>query len=132
MAPDGGFPAELKRTKPYGYSLFVLDAMAGVAQLASTTEDNLWTFALPDGRGMRLGLEFLVPFVEDKGRWPHTPDVMFWDQWPVRHFSVLLGGLHFENPRYVAAWEHFEADPAEYEVRRNLPLRHPLLWVGTH
>ena len=28
MAPDGSFPQELRRTKPYGYSLFNLDAMA--------------------------------------------------------------------------------------------------------
>jgi len=29
MAKDGSFPEELRRTKPYGYSLFVIDAMAG-------------------------------------------------------------------------------------------------------
>jgi hypothetical protein len=28
MAADGGFPEELRRTKPYGYSIFNLDAMA--------------------------------------------------------------------------------------------------------
>src|SRR6185436_6518313 len=35
MAPDGSFPQELRRTKAYGYSLFVIDAMAGIAQIAS-------------------------------------------------------------------------------------------------
>ena len=53
MAPDGSFPLELARTKPYGYSLFNLDAMATICQIPSTPEDNLWTFELPDGRGMR-------------------------------------------------------------------------------
>ena len=43
----GRFPAELKRTKPYGYSLFVIDAMAGVAQIASSETEALWNFALP-------------------------------------------------------------------------------------
>ena len=33
IAPDGSFPEELRRTKPYGYSLFNLDAMAIVAQI---------------------------------------------------------------------------------------------------
>src|ERR1039458_10084240 len=28
MAPEGSFPAELERTKPYGYSIFQLDNMA--------------------------------------------------------------------------------------------------------
>src|SRR2546430_183934 len=39
MAADGSFPLELARTKPYGYSLFNLDAMATIAQIL-----NLWNF----------------------------------------------------------------------------------------
>ena len=56
MDESGGFPAELARTKPYGYSLFVIDAMAGVAQIVSTEADDLWEFQLPDGRGMHRGM----------------------------------------------------------------------------
>ena len=55
LAEDGSFPAELARTKPYGYSLFVIDAMAGIAQIASTPTDDLWTYELPGGRGMKRG-----------------------------------------------------------------------------
>ena len=55
MAPDGSFPQELARTKPYGYSIFQLDNMAILCQLLSTPEDNLWAFTLPDGRGIRRG-----------------------------------------------------------------------------
>lgn len=66
MNEAGGFPTELRRIKPYGYSLFVMDAMAGVAQIASTPEDNLWHFELPDGRSMKKGLEFIAPYIEDK------------------------------------------------------------------
>ena len=47
MAADGSFPRELARTKPYGYSLFNLDAMATICQILSTPEDDLWTFELP-------------------------------------------------------------------------------------
>ena len=35
-APDGSFPEELRRTKPYGYSLFNLDAMAILVQTLTT------------------------------------------------------------------------------------------------
>lgn len=130
MDESGGFPAELARTKPYGYSLFVIDAMAGVAQLASTADDDLWTYELSDGRGMRKGLAFIAPFIADKKSWPKEPDVMYWDAWPVRHPSLLLAGLRFDKPNYLATWQKLEADPETYEVLRNLPLRHPLLWVG--
>jgi len=61
MAADGSFPLELKRTKPYGYSLFNLDAMATVCQILSTPQDNLWTFELPDGRTVKKAMEFMVP-----------------------------------------------------------------------
>ena len=129
MDQNGGFPEELKRTKPYGYSLFVLDAMAGVAQIASTSDDNLWAYELKDGRGMKKGLAFLMPYVIDKKAWPMKPDVMYWSEWPVRHPSILLGGLIFKNKDYLKTWIKLEADPKTFEVLRNLPLRHPLLWA---
>ena len=36
MAADGSFPAELARTKPYGYSIFQLDNMATLCQVLSS------------------------------------------------------------------------------------------------
>ena len=131
MAEDGEFPKELARTKPYGYSLFVLDAMAMVAQIASTSDDDLWTYALPDGRGMAMGLEFLFPYVQDKSAWPFGEDVLYWDEWPVRHPSMLFGGLQLDRPEYIDSWQSLEADPTTPEVIRNLPIRHPLLWVDS-
>ncbi len=129
MDMNGGFPKELKRTKSYGYSLFTIDAMAGIAQIASTPEDDLWAFQLPDGRGMKRGMEFIAPYIVDKERWPKEPDIMYWDKWPVRHPSLLLAGVQFERADYVATWKQLEADPKTFEVLRNLPMRHPLLWV---
>ncbi len=130
MDDSGGFPAELARTKPYGYSLFVIDAMAGVAQVASTQGNDLWAFQLPDGRGMHRGIEFIVPYIEDKSSWPYPKDIMYWKEWPVRHPSLLFAGLRYENALYLDIWKNLEADPETFEVKRNLPLRHPLLWVS--
>jgi len=129
MDDRGGFPAELARTKPYGYSLFVVDAMAGVAQIASTPEDDLWQFELPDGRGMKKGVEFIAPYILDKSLWPYQHDVLYWDEWPVRHPSLLLGGMHFDKAEWLEAWKGLTADPTTFEVLRNLPLRHPLIWA---
>jgi hypothetical protein len=132
MAKDGSFPAELRRTKPYGYSLFVIDAMAGVAQIASTPQDDLWTFQLPDGRGMKKGMDFIFPFIEDKSKWPGKHDVLYWDEWPVRQPSLLFAGLKFNKPEYLELWQKLKPDPQTPEVKRNVPLRHPLLWVSNH
>ncbi len=55
MAADGSFPSELRRTKPYGYSIFQLDNMAALCQVLSSEGEDLWSFTLPDGRGMSPG-----------------------------------------------------------------------------
>ena len=130
MNEEGGFPAELKRTKPYGYSLFILDAMAGIAQIASNQSENLWTFETSRGRSMRKGLQFLFPYIIDKKKWPWQPDVMYWEEWPVRHPSLLFSGVNLGIRKYIEAWKRLEADPTTFEVLRNFPLRHPLLWIS--
>jgi hypothetical protein len=129
MAPDGSFPKELARTKPYGYSLFQLDVMGMLAEVLSTPSENLWAYAGPDGRGMRRALAFLAPYIEDKRRWPKPPDVMYHDAWPVRQPALLFGGIALREPRYVALWRTLDPDPTIEEVVRNYPVRQPLLWL---
>ena len=92
-AADGSFPLEQARTKPYGYSLFNLDAMAIAAQTLTTREDNLWTWQLPDGRGMARAMAYMFPFIADKKKWPKPPDVMYDKEWPVRQPCLLFAGL---------------------------------------
>jgi hypothetical protein len=136
MAPDGSFPLELARTKPYGYSLFNLDAMATICQIldgpaATRPRDDrrLWTFELPDGRGLRKALAFMAPFIEDKSRWTHPRDVQYFGEWPMRHPSLLFAGLALDQRQYLALWNTLKADSDAEEVVRNFFIRQPLLWV---
>ncbi len=128
-AADGSFPLELARTKPYGYSLFNLDAMAIAAQTMTTPHDNLWKWQLPDGRGMALAMAYMYPFIADKSKWPKPPDVMYFEEWPVRQPSLLFAGLALGRPEYLTLWKGLEADPKVDEVIRNWPVRQPILWV---
>ncbi len=130
MAPDGSFPRELARTKPYGYSIFQLDNMATLCQVLSTSDDNLWTFTLPDGRGIRTAMEFLYPYLADKSRWPHPPDVQAWAGWPAREPSLLFAGLAYKQPSYLDLWKKLPADPGNEEVRRNIAITQPILWLN--
>jgi hypothetical protein len=129
IAPDGSFPLELRRTKPYGYALFNLEACAGIAQLLSTPQDDLWEFETSDGRGLRQALAYMAPFIRDKKTWPLEPDVMYYEEWPMRQNSLLFGGLAFGEPSYVALWKTLPADSKVDEVIRNFFLRQPVLWV---
>ncbi len=129
MAPDGSFPLELKRTKPYGYSLFNLDAMVMLCQILSTEKDNLWAFRTTSGRNIRKGIEYLYPFVADKSTWPLKPDVMYWENWPVAHPFLIFGPVACNNKQWLSTWKSLDHAPQVEEVIRNLPVRNPLIWL---
>ncbi len=129
MAADGSFPQELRRTKPYGYSIFNLDALTTMCQILSTKEDNLWTFTTPDGRNIRKGIEYLHPFIVNKSKWPKKPDVMYWDNWPVAQPFLIFGANAYDSKEWFNTWKGLEHAPKVEEVIRNLPIRHPLIWL---
>ena len=129
IAPDGSFPQELRRTKPYSYSLFNLEALATVCQILSTPVDNLWTFQLADGRGMRKAMDFMFPHIMNKKGWPLKPDVMYDEEWPMRQSSLLFAGLALGNSDYVKLWTKLKSDSQVEEVIRNFFIRQPVLWV---
>lgn len=123
MAPDGSFPQELRRTKPYGYSIFNLEVMAVTCEIL-----GLWEYAMPDDRSLAKAMEWLYPFLADKSRWTRPPDVMYFDQWPVRQVSLLFAGRALHRPEYLALWKRLNPDPNVEETIRNYPVRQPILW----
>ena len=132
MTNDGSFPAELRRTKPYGYSIFQLDNMATLCQVASVVEDDLWKFQLPDGRGIARAMAFLHPYLADKSKWPYKPDVQAWAGWPARQPGLLFAGVALREPKYLELWKKLPADPTDPEIRRNIAITQPVLWLDRH
>lgn len=129
MAVNGSFPLELSRTKPYGYSLFNLDAMVMICHILSDTANDLWHFELPDGRGIHKGITFLYPYVADKHQWPYQPDVMYFDEWPVAHPFLVFAAKIWQRDEWFETWKRLEHLPENGEVLRNLPVRHPVIWL---
>jgi len=129
MTNDGSFPRELARTKPYGYSIFQLDNMVALCQVLSTGTNDLWNFTLDDGRNIHMAMEFMYPYLADKSKWPKKPDVNAWDSWPARQPSLLFAGLAFNDEQYLDLWKKLNPDPTNEEVRRNIAITQPVLWV---
>lgn len=129
MAADGSFPLELKRTKPYGYSLFNLDAMSTICQLLSTPDDDLWHFTADSNKSIARGIAWLYPYVNNKNSWPYAHDVMYWNKWPVAQPFLIFGAAALQEPVYYRLWLSLNKDPEEEEVLRNLPVRNPLIWL---
>lgn len=133
MTNNGSFPLELKRTKPYGYSIFQADNLSILCVLLSTPGDDLWKFTLPDGRNPRNAVDFIYPYLLDKNQWladGRGRDVMHWNDWPVRQPCLLFAYAEFGDEKYFNLWKRLNADPADLEIRRNMAVTQPLLWVA--
>ena len=129
MAPDGSFPKELTRTKPYSYSIFNFDVMAGLCQSLKGLEPDPTQFRLPDGRGLEKAAGFLYPYLKDKREWKWAKDVEHFDALPVRSPGLLFAGLANHEQRLLDLWKTLNPDPADAEIIRNYPIRQPVLWV---
>jgi hypothetical protein len=130
MAANGSFPKEIRRTKPYGYSIFNLDAMATICQVLSTEKDDLWNYTTADGRSIKKGIEFLYPYIADKNKWPFQKDVMYWNQWPVAQPFLVFSANAYHQKEWFNTWKKLNHNPTVEEVLRNLPVRHPLIWMN--
>ena len=129
MGTDGSFPLELSRTKPYGYSIFNLDAMVTLVQILSSPAQDLWAYETADGKSIKKGISYLYPYITNKSSWPLKADVMYWDNWPVAQPFLLFGAAAYQQKDWYAAWAKLDHDPKVEEVIRNLPIRHPLIWM---
>lgn len=129
ISSDGSFPLELARTKPYNYSIFVLDNMISLCQLLSTPEDNLWEYTLPDGTGIQKGLDFITPYLLDKSSWPYPKDVMHFDSFPVRASFMVFAGCTLGRKELLDLFEALPMESADEEARRNVAVRVPYLWM---
>lgn len=131
MALDGSFPAELKGTKPYAYSLFNMDAFANIAQILSTEEDNLWEFSTSDGKGIKKGMDFIFPFIKSKELWPYKKDVFNWEKRPTRQSCLLFAGLAYQKQAYIDTYMEME-EPSHPEVLRNLSVGTPSCYLAQY
>ncbi len=71
IEPDGKQPDELKRTTALHYTLFNLEGMSVMAQLARRVGVDLWSFQTEDGRGMKPALDFALPYAIGGEKWPY-------------------------------------------------------------
>lgn len=129
MADNGSFPLELERTKPYAYSLFNLDAFALNCWVLSDATHDLWTYTSADGKSMRLGLDYMAPYLADKSQWPHPADVMYPDEWPVAQPAFLLGAIELDRSDLYDLWAPFALFPEIFELRRAQPIHSPLIYI---
>jgi len=127
MAPNGGFTDELKRTKPYIYMLFHLEGYAILCDMASTEDDNLWTYEGKNG-SIRKAWDYMMPYIKDKSKWTYPPDVQNFDEVPIQTVGQLLAAKAYNNQEYLEVWKNLDPNKKSEEIKRNFPLWQPRLW----
>lgn len=128
MNEEGGFIDELKRTKPYIYELFHLEGYAILAEIASSPTDNLWAYT-ENGRSLKKGWDFMLPYLEDKASWPYPPDVQNFDEVPLQTVGLLLAARAYDSKRMMKVWSSLSPEQNSPEIERNFPVRRTGLWV---
>lgn len=129
MQPDGTFPLELKRTKPYSYSIFVLDNMVTLCHLLSTEQDNLWNYQSGNGASIRKGLDFITPYLLKKNTWPYEKDVEHFDAFPARASFMPFAGHTLNRLELITLYHSLPREIQDEEARRNIAIRLPYLWM---
>jgi len=43
---------------------------------------------------------------------------------------LLFAYAEFGDPRYFDLWRKLEADPSDLEIRRNMAITQPVLWIA--
>ena len=54
---------------------------------------------------------------------------MYWENWPVAQPFLIFGANAYDNKEWLKTWKGLEHEPKVEEVIRNLPVRHPLIWL---
>ena len=128
MNDAGGFTDELSRTKPYIYTLFILEGYSVLAEYASRPGDNLWTYEGTHG-SLRDGWDFMLPYVRNKADWPYPPDIMHFDEVPIQSVGMLLAARAYRDENMLELWQSLDPTQRSAEIARNFPIRQPLLWT---
>lgn len=93
IEPDGTQPEELKRTRSLFYSLFNLEALFALAELADRVQVDLYDYETEDGRSIIKAYDYVRQFRSDFKDWPHKQidkiEDWQWDTLSDRH-DILL------------------------------------------
>ena len=97
---DGSMPREMTRTNLLGYTVFNLQALTHLADLASRTGVDLWDYQTTDGRGIRQAIVHVLPYITGEKRWNGQQILQFRDRGmfiPLRRVGSALHERRYQR-----------------------------------
>lgn len=70
IEPDGRMPAEMERTKSFGYVCYALRALVQTAREGDELGEDLWNYQGPKGASIGMALRFAARHAHDPDAWP--------------------------------------------------------------
>jgi hypothetical protein len=111
--PDGTMDRELARTRSLHYTIFNLDALFTLADIAKSAGVDLWNFESKDGRSIRKALDWMLPYVNGEKKWEHEQidDEKMEKNYPIfRHAACQFGDEKYFKAADAIAPENPEKD----------------------
>ena len=71
IEPNGSQPLELARTKSFSYSVMNLHGFLYLARLGQKVGVDLWHRESPDGRSIKRGFEYMLPYLTQEKEWEY-------------------------------------------------------------
>lgn len=116
---DGKQTMEMERAAPFHSALFNLEAHLLLNRYAEHVEFNRWN-AVRDGRCVKLGIEYLIPFIAEPDLWPYRDlQGIVWDS-ALRVLLQSIRGYPKDAVRYRPILDSFPDD--------TLTLKEHLIW----
>jgi hypothetical protein len=90
--------------------VFNLSAMSVIARIGEHLNEDLWSYESVDGRSMRRGLDFVLPYMTGQKEWPHQQI----DEMSVSPADVglfFLSARRYHDQRYLRTIDRELRDP---------------------
>jgi hypothetical protein len=114
IEPDGQQPEETDRTKGLHYCVFNMSAMAVLARIGEHLDVDLWHYESDDGRSLRRGLDFVVPYLVGEKEWPHEQIEEMYVS-PSDMGLFFLAARRYDEPRYLRALDKELREPTKFQ-----------------
>lgn len=112
--PDGRQPRELRRTRAWTYCIFNLTAYMHLAAIGASSGVDLWNYRTADGRSLRQGVDFLVPFATGEKHFPY-PQITEFDP-SALHPVLRWAALGWNDPKYREIAQQIGGDTARLDL----------------
>jgi hypothetical protein len=114
IEPDGQQPEETDRTKGLHYCVFNMSAMSVLARIGEHLDVDLWNHESEDGRSLRRGLDFVVPYLVGEKEWPYEQIEEMYVS-PADTGLFFLAARRYGEPRYLRAIEKDLREPMKFQ-----------------